>query len=105
MQRTLTLYPVGASNQHALMQNNRRWDRFKCHEHGLAPTLRMARESSEVKLLQNQDLRPRARVLRGYKSSLERGTRLSDSELQAQHNHGYDENLGGLLNISPPNLN
>ena len=64
---TLTLYPVGATNQHALMQNNRRWGRFKCHEHALAPTLRMARESSEeVKLLQNQDLRPRARVLRGY---------------------------------------
>ena len=85
------------------MQNNRRWDRFKCHEHALAPTLRMARESSEVKLLQNQDLRPRARVLRGYKSSLEDGTRVSDSELQAQHNHGYDENSGDLLNISSPN--
>ena len=64
----------------------------------------MARESSEVKLLQNQDLRPRARVLRGYKSSLEHGTRVSDSELQAdQHNYGYDENSGDLLNISSPN--
>ena len=63
----------------------------------------MARESSEVKLLQNQDLRPRARVLRGYKSSLEHGTRVSDSELQAQHNHGYGENSGDPLNISSPN--
>ena len=63
----------------------------------------MARESSEVKLLQNQDLRPRARVLRGYKSSLEHGTRVSDSELQARHNHGYDENSGDLQNIRSPN--